>query len=495
MSVASQIDGGGGKSRLQWAGLFAGAIAALAIQLIPVPEAVGREGWWTLSLLVLMATWWVTEALPIPVTSLLPLVVLPLAGVAPIAEAAAGYSSPIVMLLLGGFIIAKSVERWNLHTRIALNIVKRFGSSPSGLVAGFLIASALLSMWISNTATTIMLAPIALSVSLAILGKESTSAPLTVSILLAVAFGASIGGIATPVGTPTNLIIINWFEEQGDYRFTFARWMSIGVPVVAVMVPATWFVLARWANRLEPISSDAGRVVVERELAALGPWQRPERRVLAAFGVIAFLWIARSYVIQDLTIFGTQPFTGLTDHVIAIFGAVLMFLIPSGSQQERGSMLLDWETATQIPWGVILLFGGGLSLAAAITATGLAEWLGAQMSGLAAMPVLVIIAALVTFVIFATELTSNVATTSALMPVVGALAVGGGMDPALLALPVAMSASCAFMFPMATGPNAIVFASGQMSMRRMAAIGFRLNLLGIVLISLVVYALSDFVLA
>lgn len=483
----------GGKKPYQWIGLFLGAGLALLLLFLPKPEGLSREAWTVVALLVLMAIWWVTEAIPIPITSLLPLVVLPLFGIKSIAEAAVQYSSPIVMLLLGGFIIAKSVERWNLHARLALNIVNVFGAHPSGLVAGFMLASALLSMWISNTATTIMLTPIALSVAAAVLGKKAGGAPFTISIILAIAYGASIGGLATPIGTPTNLIIINYFESTGDMRFSFDRWMMIGLPVVAVMLPAAWFVLTKWAVKIKVQEGDAGKTVIEEALARLGQWSAPEIRVLLVFSVIAFAWMFRRLILQDMEIFGVKPFAGLTDHVIAIAGAIAMFLVPSGSRSEKGTMLLDWQTGSQIPWGVLLLFGGGLSLAAAITSSGLAAWLGVQMAGLTALPTIVIILTLVTFVIFATELTSNVATASALLPVVVAIAAGGGADPALLAIPVAMAASCAFMLPMATGPNAIVYASGEISIPRMAAIGLRLNLIGVVLITLIVYWLTPLI--
>ena len=441
-----------------------------------------------------MAVWWVSEAIPIPVTALLPLVVLPLFHVQSIAEASRAYSSPIIMLLLGGFIIAKSIERWNLHARLALNIVNRVGSKPSALVAGFLLASALLSMWISNTATTIMLTPIAWSVGQAILGGTGRGAPLMIALLLAVAYGASIGGLATPVGTPTNLIIISFFEQQGDMRFTFARWMRIGLPVVLVMLPAAWAVLSLWSGKIRAKDGTEGKKIIAEALSRLGAWTAPEVRVLLVFSLIAFAWMFRRYLLQDMEVFGVKPFSGLTDHVIAIAGAVAMFLIPSGSKREPGTMLLDWESAVKIPWGVIILFGGGLSLAGAISGTGLAAWMGDQLSGITSLPTIFIIFILVSFVIFATELTSNVATASALIPVVVAIAAGGDTDPALLAVPLAMAASCAFMLPMATGPNAIVYASGEVSIARMAAIGLRLNLIGIILISLLIYWLAPYIL-
>jgi len=464
-------------------GLWLGPLLAVGLQFLAVPEGIDRDAWIVVSLVVLMAAWWVTEAVPVAVTALLPMAVLPTAGVMTIGEAAGPYSSPTVMMLLGGFIIATSIERWGLHSRVALNIVARAGDSPSGIVAGFMIAGAVLSMWISNSATTIMLAPIAVSVAYAILGPEARSAPFTIAILLALAYGASIGGIATPVGTPTNLIVIGYLENEMGMTLGFAQWMSLGLPVVVVMLLACWLTVTRLGIRLDDTASAAGQAEIREALDRLGRISTPEKRVLAAFLVIALLWLFRGQL-NAIRLDGRYPFDGVTDHVIAIAGAVCLFLIPSGDANRR---LLDWESASQIPWAILLLFGGGLSMAGAISSTGLADWLGAALGTLLDVPTLLLIAALVTFVIFATELISNVAAASALLPVIGALALAGERDPMLLFLPLAMAASCAFMLPIATGPNAIAFSTGEVSIFRMARIGFILNLFGIVLISLVIY--------
>lgn len=487
MSVAPE------RTMTQAMGLWCGLVAAISLQLLPAPEGLDADAWLTVSMVVLMACWWVSEAVPIPVTSLLPLVVLPVSGVMPFREAAVPYSSPTVLLLMGGFIIATSVERWNLHARIALNIVHRAGNHPAAIVAGFMCASALLSMWISNTATAIMLMPIAVSVAYAILGPGAGRAPFTVAILLGVAYGASIGGIATPVGTPTNLIVIGYLENEVGVSIGFGQWMKLGLPVVLVMLPAAWLTVTRLAIRVRATEGGAGQAVIRREIDKLGPTSTPEKRVLITFGFIALAWMLRK-PLNAVSVFGVEPFAGVTDHVIAIAGAIVLFLIPSGSSRDQHARLLDWETAVKIPWGIMLLFGGGLSMASAITKTGLAAWLGDQLVGLTAMPLLVLIVALVTFVIFATELASNVATASAILPVIGALAVAGDTDPMLLSIPVAMAASCAFMLPIATGPNAIAFSTGEVTISRMARVGFVLNVLGIALIAAVVYGLVHIVL-
>lgn len=470
-------------------GLWLGPLLAIALQFLPVPAGLDTDSWIVVSLVVLMATWWVVEAIPIAVTALLPLVILPMCGVMPISTAAGPYSSPIVLMLLGGFIIATSVQRWGLHKRIALNIVSRSGTSASGIVAGFMIAGAVLSMWISNSATTIMLAPIAVSVAYAILGPAARGAPLTIAILLGLAYGASIGGIATPVGTPTNLIVIGYLEQQVGVTISFSEWMSIGVPVVLLMLPACWLTVTKFGIRLGPIKAVDGHDAIRQQLASLGTMSVPERRVLWTFVIIALAWILRQ-PLNKLDINGMLPFAGMTDHVIAIAGAVVLFLIPAGDNRKPASRLLDWETAVQIPWGVILLFGGGLSMAKAITTTNLATWLGEALVAVTSLPMLGLIFVLVVFVIFSTELVSNVATASMLLPVIGALAVVGGIDPVLLSLPIAMAASCAFMLPIATGPNAVAFSTGEVSIPQMVSVGLILNLMGIVLISLAIYFLA-----
>jgi solute carrier family 13 (sodium-dependent dicarboxylate transporter), member 2/3/5 len=472
-----------------------GVALGIVIQFLPRPVDLSPHAWLVVSMVVVMVTWWVTEAIPIPVTSLVPMVFLPVAGISTIAEAAMPYADRTIMLLLGGFIIAKSVERWNLHSRIALAIVSRVGSSPHALVGGFMIASAALSMWISNTATTLMLAPIALSVGAALTVSQSRGAPLTVALLLGVAYSASIGGLGTLIGSPTNIIVVSNLETLLDTTITFTQWMMLGVPVVLLMIPGAWFVLTRFCgdlNRdLDP--QKAGREVVGVEIQALGKLTTPELRVAIVFGVVAFFWVSRDALLADLTFGDVKPFAGLTDHVIAIAGAIALFLIPSGSTVKKGTALLDWQTAEQIPWGALLLFGGGISMATAVSNTGLADWLGESMMGVTALPPLAIVLVITTFVIFATELTSNVATATTVMPIVAALATASGADPVLLAAPVAMAASCAFMLPLATTPNAIVYATGHVSIRRMAKAGMLINLFGIGVISLACFVLTPLI--
>lgn len=472
-----------GRKTGQWLGLFAGALIFTVMMLAPSPEGLSREAWITAALGVLIVTWWISEALPIAATALLPLVVLPLTGISPMREASAAYMSPIVVLLMAGFIIAKGVERWNLHERIALIIVDSIGARPPALIGGFMIAAALLSMWISNTATALMMTPIALSVAHAVLGPRAQEAKFTIALLLAVAYACSIGGLGTPVGSPTNLIVIGYLAEQG-VTVNFADWMGFGLPVVLTMLPLAWLVLVHYGARNAGGDMSAAGDVVRKARAALGPATAPEIRTLLVFVLIAGSWIFRAQLQQ------LPGLERLNDQIIAVAGAILFFILPSGSKKERGSALLDWRTAERIPWGVVLLFGGGLSLAGAITKTGLATFMAAGFSGLTGAPDFVMILALTALVLMLTEVVSNVATVSAIMPMVAAIAAATGADIMLLSAAVGLSASCAFMLPMATGPNAVAYASSSLTIGRMARIGIRLNLVAVVVIAVLVTLLA-----
>ena len=469
----------------QWVGLIGGAVAALSIFLAQPHPEVTQEGWVVAALGALMVVWWVTEAVPIPATSLLPLVILPLFGVAPLGQVSASYMSPIVVLLMAGFIIAKAVERWGLHERIALLIVDSIGAKGPALIAGFMLSAALLSMWISNTATALMMTPIALSVARSLAGGGALDLRFTTALLLSIAYACSIGGLGTPVGTPTNLIVIGYLEDQG-VSVSFAEWMRLGLPVVIVLLPLAWGALTLYAagGGAKAVDTAAVRRTVKDARAALGRATAPELRTLVVFAFIAGAWIFRS---QLQTLPGLER---LNDQIIAVAGAILFFIIPSGASASRGAPLLDWRTAESIPWGVVLLFGGGLSLAAAISKTGLAAIMAGQFVGLTGLPDFFLILILVVFVLMMTEFTSNVATVSALMPMVGALAAATGVDPLLLAAPVGLAGSCAFMLPMATGPNAVVYAAGGVSLTRMAIVGVRVNILAALVISAVIVILA-----
>lgn len=491
-----------GKSTSQVIGLFAGIVLAAGLQVLPLPEGLSREAWMLASLALLMACWWATEAIPIAATALIPMALFPFLGITSTGAATAPYASPIVMLLLGGFIVALSIERWNLHTRIALNIVSSFGGRPAALILGFMLASALLSMWISNTATTLMMIPIALRVAQEVEREGVSSKFFAPALALGVAYAASIGGMATPVGTPTNLIGIGYLQNEFAIAIDFATWMGIGLPVVIVLIPIAWFILTRLAFNLKGGGdSQAAEALVRTELAKLGRMTRPEWRVAALFGTVAILWMGRilpgELIGQPGTQWGWNPLLAwlgttldmpvtlsLGNTQIAVLGALATFLVPAGDRGERkGEMLMDWAGLARLPWNVVILFGGGLSLAAALSSTGLADWLGGQMGFLAELPVPVLLLIFVAMVVFLTELTSNVATTTAFLPVLGVIAVEAGVPPQDLVVPVAIAASTAFMLPVATAPNAIVYASGAVTQMQMMKAGVRINFAAIAIIA------------
>ncbi|HKJ73966.1 MAG TPA: DASS family sodium-coupled anion symporter [Alphaproteobacteria bacterium] len=491
MSEGETPGGGPGngeiRHRYQTIGLILGPIAAAILLFLPTPAGLSPEGWRLAAVALLMAIWWATEALPIPATAFIPVIAFPILGITSTDAAAAPYMDPVIFLLLGGFIIARSLERWNLHRRIALNILARVGSSPSKIIFGFMLATALLSMWVSNTATTAMMLPIGMSV-IAVIGLEGKSGhDFAIALLLAIAYSASIGGLATLVGTPPNAMLAGFMRETYHEPIAFNRWLLIGIPVVLVMLPTAWLVLTRLVFRLPKGSVADAEHTIAAQLAELGPITRPEKRTAVLFGLVAIAWCLRP---QIGALLGLK---GLSDAGIAMTGALALFLIPSGDSAGRGRCLLDWQSAAKLNWGVILLFGGGLSLAAAVSATGLAAWLGQALSVLTTWPPILLAAAIATLIIFLTELTSNAATTAAILPILGAIATQGHIDPMVIAVPGVLAATCAFMLPVATPPNAMVFGAGFIHVPDMVKAGFRLNIAGIVIITLLSYFLVPLV--
>lgn len=481
------------RSKVQKIGLFLGPLLALFLWQLPLPVGMTIGAWHTIAIVLWLGCWWSTEAIPIPAASLLPIIMLPLADITTTAEATLPYAKPVIFLLLGGFIAAMAMQKWQLHRRIALNILARVGEHPAHLIAGFMAACALLSMWISNTATTLMIVPIALTVAQTIVGNEQSIRRFTIALLIGCAWASSIGGLGTIIGTPPNVFVVDFIANSLDREISFGQWMLFAVPIVCVMVPAAWLVLTKIAFPFKGDSIRGGQDVVQAELAALGPITTPEKRVAYVMGAMAFFWSFRGLLVEIDFLTETLPFlVKLKDTHIAVAGALAMFLVPAGDKIKTSS-LLDWETATKLPWGVLLLFGGGMSLAAAIQSTGLAIWLGQSMSVLAAAPLILIILSIVLLVIFLTELTSNTATTAALVPVLGALATTAGIDPIMLAAPTAMAASCAFMLPVATGPNAVVFSTGEITVPDMVRSGIWLNILGTVIVTGLCYLLLPLV--
>jgi len=479
----------GERANYQNIGLLLGPLFFAVILMLPVPEGLSPEAWKTVAIAAILATWWATEAIPIPATSLLPLVLLPVMGVGDSASASLPYARPVIFLLLGGFIAAMAMQKWELHRRIALNILARVGDHPYALIGGFMAASALLSMWISNTATTLMIVPIALTVAYTILGEKANGHRFTVALLIGCGWAASIGGLGTYIGTPPNLFVKGFIEQTTGREILFHEWMAFGIPVVLVMVPLAWAVLTRICFPFEARLVQGGSNIIQQELSNLGAITKPEKRVAAVMITMALMWSFRQVLVEWEALTNLLPFVErLKDMHIAVGAGLAMFLIPSGKQKRSGA-LLDWESAVTLPWGVILLFGGGLSLAAAIKTTGLALYLGHAMSGLATLPLFLLVLAVVAMITFLTELTSNTATTAAMVPVLGALATSANLDPIFLAAPAAMAASCAFMLPVATGPNAVIFSTGNVLVPQMVRAGLWLNVLGTFVVAGITYTI------
>jgi solute carrier family 13 (sodium-dependent dicarboxylate transporter), member 2/3/5 len=457
-------------------GMALGPALMLLVLLLPAPAGMSSEAWRVVALAALMATWWITEPVPMAITAFLPIVYLPLAGVGTLKEATQPFAEPIIFLLLGGFIVALAIERWGLHKRIALFVLSVIGTSPRRLVLGFMIATAFISMWISNSATTMMMLPIALSVIavLKIAGEDDRQ--FSSAVLLGVAYAASIGGMATIVGTPPNAMAVSYVRQTFGTEIGFLQWMKIGVPVLVITLPIFWLVLTRVSFKVSAVPMAGAHDAILGQRGLLGVWSAAEKRVAFLFVLLALSWMfsAQLKLLPGLA--------KLSDEMIAMIFAILMFLVPAGNTD--GGKLLAWSDTVKINWGVIFLFGGGLSLAAAMDKTGLARWLGDHLVLLKDVPPFVLILVLVASVTFLSEIASNTALVAALMPVLGAASQATGLDATQLAIPVALAASCGFMLPAATGPNAIVFGTGRVRAADMARAGFLLDWIGIIAISL-----------
>ncbi|MDX1405185.1 MAG: DASS family sodium-coupled anion symporter, partial [Woeseiaceae bacterium] len=413
----------------------------------PWQQAMSTEAWRVAAAGIWMAIWWATEAIPVPVTALLPLVVFAPFGIASIRDAAAPYANPIIYLFMGGFVMALALERWNLHRRIAVAVIDNVGTDGRRLVGGFMFVCAILSMWMTNTSTTMMLLPIVLSVVSVIRENlpdisEKNHRDFKIAMLLGLAYSASIGGVATLIGTPPNALLMGFMAENYGIEISFARWMLVGIPVSFVMLPAAWFILTRYLFPCHIPASDAVREHLHVLREELGPMTNAERRVATVFSLLVFFWMFRQPLSEWLGL------SGITDTGIVMTAAMLLFMLPSGNVSQP--RLMVWEDVSRLPWGVLILFGGGLSLAGAVSDSGLALWLGEQLAPLNVWGTAVLVVASVTLVIFLTELTSNAATTATLLPVMGAIAVQAGVPPVLLTVPMTIAASCAFMLPVAT---------------------------------------------
>ncbi|WP_425483585.1 SLC13 family permease [Alkalicoccus luteus] len=474
----------------QKVGLILGPLLFFIIYFLFQPEGLAPEARGVLAATVWIATWWITEAIPIPVTSLLPIILFPLVTDIGVGDVTPNYGDDIVFLFLGGFIIALALERWNLHKRIALSIIYGVGTSTSRILLGFMAATGFLSMWISNTATAMMMVPIGTAIiyqlsSLvdddSVKNAEQQRDKFAKSLMIAIAFSASIGGLGTIIGTPPNTILAGQLREIFDFDLSFALWMMFGVPLAVVLIVIAWIYLIKFAFPMDMKQIPGGREVIQKEKQALGPMTGDEKLVALVFSLTALAWILRVYVLQEYVS------ESINDTMIAITGAALLFLIPSVRYQ--GVKLMNWETAKNVPWGILILFGGGLAIAGAFGDSGLDVWIGEQLSVLVGVQFFIIILSVTLLVTFLTEITSNTASATMLMPIMASLAYAIDVHPLAMMVPAAVAASCAFMLPVATPPNAVVFGSGYLKMIDMIKAGFWMNLISVLMITLFIVLL------
>ncbi len=470
-------------------GFWIGLATFFFILFSPNPESLSSVGWAVAAVTLLMAIWWATEAVPVAVTALLPLACFPMLGVTDFKTAALPYANPNIYLFMGGFILALGIESSGLHKRLALKMLIAVGNSGAKLIGGFMFVSAIISMWVMNTSTTLMLLPIGLAVCASVAEtipnfSQTDKRNFEISLLLGIAYAASIGGMSTLVGTAPNIIFAGFMLETYSLDISFTDWMKLGVPIATIMLFSSWYAITKIVYPVNFIASIETKLQLQNMLSDLGPLSKDEKKVLIIFSLAASAWMFRTLLDNY------APFSGLTDAGIAIIAALSFFLIPSENKQTD---LLTWEQANKLPWGLLVLFGGGLSLAASIGSSGLGGWIGQALTVLENVPSIVLILAVATMIIFLTEITSNVATTSTFLPVVGAVAVALGIAPISLTIPVVLAASCAFMLPVATPPNAIVFGSGKLTIPNMIRAGFALNIIGIFLVTLFAFFLAPMI--
>jgi sodium-dependent dicarboxylate transporter 2/3/5 len=462
-------------------GLVLGPLLFLLLLLLPPPQNMQATALSVAAVAVLMATWWITEAIPIAATALLPIVLFPFLGVMSTSSTTTAYANHLIYLFMGGFLIAMAMQKWNLHRRIALYTINQVGTSPARIILGFMIATAFLSMWISNTATAMMMLPIALAVinqltrpELPTVNEHKQTAAFGTALMLAIAYAASIGGVSTLIGTPPNAILAGMVERLYDQRISFAAWMGFGVPLSLVMLGIAWFYLTRLAYPLDQQEVPGVKELIKKELIELGPMSRQERWVAVIFASVAISWISRG-------LFDVTVLSGVSDASIAMAGALLLFVIPSDFSKKE--FLLDWPAAVKLPWDILVLFGGGFALAQGFSESGLTQWIVSQLSILHGADLIILVLAVTVVVIFLTEVTSNTATATLILPVMGALAEAVDLHPLNLMVPAAVAASYAFMLPVATPPNAIVFSSRYITIPQMARAGLWMNLLASVIIT------------
>lgn len=462
--------------------LLLGPAFMLLTLLVSAPLGMNQQSWLVLGLTFWMASWWISEAVPIPVTSFLPLVIAPLLGLNSLNEVAQPYAHPLIFLFLGGFVISIAMERWSLHKRIALHTMLMVGSKPSEQIGGIMLVTAFLSMWMSNTATAVMMLPIALSI-IQLLKQDHADSQFAKAMLLSIAYAASIGGLATLIGTPPNALMAAFLSDNYDIHIGFAEWMMVGLPLSIVMLFACWLWLTKAAYHVDDIATVETKSLFREQLSHLGTMQRGEKAVLIIFSLTVFCWVFNALLVE---------WTGLplNDTIVAMTAALLLLILPLDRKNTR---ILTWEETRNLPWGILMLFGGGLSLAALITKSGLSAFIADQVILLNDVPFWVMIVIVTTVIVFLTEVTSNTATAAGFLPLLAPVALAMSGTPLTLVIPAAIAASCAFMLPVATPPNAIVFSSGQLKISDMFKAGFALNIISVVLVSIVTLTLARWV--
>lgn len=477
------------KSSTNW-GLWAGLIAFSLLQLLPIPADMSPQAWQVGAITVLMMVWWFTEAIPVYVTALVPLALFPLLANIPASTLAARYGHSLILLLLAGFFIAKSMELQQLHRRIALGIIRRVGTSKRQILLGFMIAAAFLSMWLANVIIVLLMLPIAM----AIIEKEErlgASSSFGFALLLGIAYASSVGGTGSLIGTPPNLVLAATLEQLFPEapEVSFVKWMQIGLPVIVIMLPIVWWYMVKYYRLKGPL--EGGKEQIEEEWKALGRMKLGEKKVLAIFVLTAIGWLWRKDItIDDFTIPGWTSLLGVGDTVndstIGMFGALLLFMI---KDKKGGEPLLNWKQAVTIPWGPLILIGGGLALATALKESGLAAYIGENLAFIGSLPVALIVISIVVFMLFFTEVNSNTATATLFLPLLAGIAVANKINPLLFMIPATFACSFAFMLPIATGPNMVIFGSERLSIGEMAKCGLWLNLICVVLLTLLLYFL------
>tara|TARA_Y100001936_G_scaffold94227_1_gene92744 strand:+ start:541 stop:1977 length:1437 start_codon:yes stop_codon:yes gene_type:complete len=470
-------------------GFLIGLASFFILLFLPSPEGLNPTAWTVAAIAVLMAVWWATEAIPVAVTALLPLALFPLLGITSFEEAAVPYANKNIYLFLGGFILALGIESSGLNKRIALKMIIAVGSSGASLIGGFMLVAALISMWVMNTSTTLMLLPIGLAVCAVMADTipgltEKQKKDFDTALLLGIAYAATIGGMSTLIGTAPNIVFSSFMQDTYGVEISMLNWMMLGVPLAAVLLLGAWISLTKYVFKINFEASSESKLELKKILNEMGDLSKDEIRISIIFGLAVFAWVFRKLLVNF------ELFSGLTDAGIAIIAAILIFMTPSAT--KKGD-LLKWEKSKDLPWGLLILFGGGLSLAAQISSSGLGIWIGESLIVLSTIPPILLILAVATLIIFLTEITSNVTTTTTFLPVFGGVAIAIGILPVSLTIPVCLAASCAFMLPVATPPNAIVYGSNKFTIATMMRAGIALNIIGILVVTLFSYFLAPLI--